>query len=720
MTQEQLFNLSFGSTHQLIKYVRHLLDSNITLSVHPDVDVTKPTLFCANHFTRFETFLMPSFFYQKLNMKVRSLADAGLFQTKLKNYLESLGTVSTRDENRDNIIIGDLIRGKSSWIIYPEGQMHKNKKISLEGDHFVLHNDEESHKMFTGSAVLALKSELEKQAYRQAKQELDREAMEFFREKYSILPDEHTSYDPVQIIPVTISYFPIRTGKNLFTQMSSSMLVQQNEIFMEELEIEGNLLLKADMNIHLDAPISIEKYIHNARLALDIKGNSPSDHASIIDYSRHKLTSAFMDKVYKNTLINFDHLFALVIDNYPTDTLRLTHLRAVIFLCAKELIELKVHRTHPMMHRDFFKLLIDEPYEMFDSVLALALEQNVLTRESDGGYRIDHDVLDNEHTFTTVRLKNTLRVVLNEVAMFSDIKRLVLRILDRHYEEVGKSVFDILYAQDLKRYDYAYRRCYSMLASKPKEVGAPFTLCNPHFEAGMVISHGYKAAPKEMESLAYFVHSLGINVYVVRLDGHGTTPEDLKFSSYVHWIDSFNRGFAAMRLMSRKLYLCGFSAGGLLALIAAASKQHKIDGLICINTAIKFKDIRFNYLLPTVGLFSNLLSHINANIEYYHDTPENPDINYHEHHIRSIMELKKLVDHAQPLLKRITAKTLIIQGSNDPVINPEGADLIYDSIKSIQKEKIMIEADEHVIVTSSHKEEVFKAIENFLKNGATQ
>jgi len=424
--QEQLLKkISFGSTHQLIKYVRHLLDASLTISVHPDLDLTRPTLFCANHFTRVETFLIPSVFYQKLNIKVRCLADSGLFQPKLKEYLESLGTISTKDSNRDTIILSDLIKGQNSWLIYPEGCMLKNKKVTLSGKEFVIHEAKGAHTIPTGSAVLALKCELEKQAYRQAQKEGDLETVKAFREKYDLKEGEVISYIGTQIVPVTINYFPMRTGKNVFTQLAGSILEIKNDVFLEELEVEGNILVNSHMHIHLDAPISIEKYIHTARSALGITGNTKSDHDSIIDYSRHKLTTSVMDKVYKNTLINFDHIFALAIESYPTDTLRLSHLRAVIFLCVKELLMLKVHRTHGMLHRDFFKLLIDEPFEMFDTVLALACDQKILTPQEDGSYRIDKEALANEHTFTTVRLKNTLRVVLNEVALFGDLKSIL-------------------------------------------------------------------------------------------------------------------------------------------------------------------------------------------------------------------------------------------------------------------------------------------------------
>ena len=714
-SQESLFNdIAFGSAHQLITYVRHLLNSNVTLSMHPDVEIAKPSLLCANHFTRVETFIMPSLLYGKLDHKVRSLGDKGLFESKLGDFLESLGTLATNDPNRDTIMISDLMTGKSDWIIYPEGSMMKNKKVTADRDNFIVHEPDAEHAIYTGAAVLALKSELEKRAFNRAQHECHADVVNNFRQKYTIAHDEPLSYASTQLIPVTITYFPIRPGRNFLLGMADSILKVSNEVLLEELEIEGNILADSDMHIHLGEPLDVGKYIHSAIKSLKITHEDEHSDAAIIEHCRHPLTTDLMDTVYKNTFITFDHIFALILENYTLPSLRITELKALIFICVKKVIALQIYRVHEMLQRDFYKLLIDEPFEMFDSVLDLALEQNVLKKNEDGSYSIDHEVLANEHTFHTVRLYNTLRIILNEVALLKDLTHLVKTEIAKPTKKVQKKVFDIIFKQDIKRFDHAYTRFYSIVNSKPKEVGQPFVLYNPLFERGMVISHGYKAAPKEIYDLAHFIHEQGINVYATRIEGHGTLPEDLKETSYTHWIDSFNRGFAAMRQVSKRLYLCGFSAGGLLALVAAASKQHKVDGLICINSAIEINDMRFNYFLPTIGVLSSWLSIIDSDIEYIHSDPENPDINYDKHYINSIMELKKLIDYTRSVLDKVTTNTLIIQGDNDPTVHVNSANIIFEGISSEVKRVEIIPANEHVIVTTERKTQVFEAVKVFL------
>ena len=346
-SQESLFNdIAFGSTHQLVRYVRHLLNSNVTLSMHADAKIAKPSLLCANHFTRVETFILPSFLYGKLDYKVRSLGDKGLFESKLGDFLESLGSLATNDPNRDTIMISDLMTGKSDWIIYPEGSMMKNKKVTAEGDNFIVYEPDSKHAIYTGSAVLALKSELEKRAFNRAQHECRADLVNNFRRKYNIAHDEPLSYASTQLIPVTITYFPIRPGHNFLLDMADSILKVSNEVLLEELEIEGNILADGDMHIHLGAPLDVGKYIHSAIKTLRITHEDEDSDAAIIEHCRHALTTDLMDIVYKNTFITFDHIFALILENYTLSSFRLTQLRALIFICVKKIIELEVYHVY--------------------------------------------------------------------------------------------------------------------------------------------------------------------------------------------------------------------------------------------------------------------------------------------------------------------------------------------------------------------------------------
>src|SRR3989338_11583897 len=72
----------------------------------------QPIMFASNHFTRSETFFIPYLIYKHTGRQIRCLADSGLYFGTLGRFLRSVGTISTKDSRRDNIILKDLISGE--------------------------------------------------------------------------------------------------------------------------------------------------------------------------------------------------------------------------------------------------------------------------------------------------------------------------------------------------------------------------------------------------------------------------------------------------------------------------------------------------------------------------------------------------------------------------------------------------------------------------------
>ena len=126
-----------------------------------------PVMFVANHFTRSETFFIPYLIYKHTGRQVRCLADDSLYSGILGKFLHSVGAVSTKNSKRDNIILHDLISGEYDWMIYPEGGMIKSKEIKNEGS-FMSYTPHRIGPVRTGSAVLALKSQLYRENFNEA------------------------------------------------------------------------------------------------------------------------------------------------------------------------------------------------------------------------------------------------------------------------------------------------------------------------------------------------------------------------------------------------------------------------------------------------------------------------------------------------------------------------------------------------------------------------
>lgn len=705
-------NIFYSSSTYLIKTVESILETNIHVHGQKNILCESPTLFVANHFTRFETFVMPYVISSHFDMDVRSLADHSIFVGYLGKFLGKVGSLSTKDKHRNEIILGDLMSGRENWIIYPEGAMVKNKKV-IKDKEFVLDFLDGKDSVHTGSAVLAMQAELLKQEYKEAQHAGDVIKVRKMREKYFLNESERVAYRNTVVIPINITYVPIRTGVNPLMSIGDKFVDEIDDRIKEELEIEGNILLNSEIHIHFDEPIDVSQYLYHVKQDRQEQSLSVNNE-DLINASRHKLTTRFMEAVYKNVLINFDHIFALVLEYYSEEFIGTNELKRAIFLAARDVALLKKFHVHHSITDELFKLLTDECDPWYDSSLKLALKQNILSQVEEDLFKINKEVFEDEHDFHTIRIKNTLRVILNEIALFPEVSQSVKHNLCKSSHKIKEEVFKVIYGRDYKGYHKNYNKFYSVELSKPKEIGKPFILYNPIFSIGVVLSHGYKSSPSEVKDLANFLHKQGINVYAIRLEGHGTVSEDLRDREWEEWYDSFNRGFAAIRQVSKKLYLIGFSTGGLLALLATARKLNKVDGLIVINAALELQDIRVNYLVPTLNKMNDFLSVFHADLEYVDTEPEFPAFNYKRNYIKSLDQLRLLMEKCQSILPMITTPTLILQADKDPVVKPESADKILEKINSGDKALETFNFSRHVMIAGEGKEQVFKAVYGFI------
>ena len=128
--------LAYRTTGLAIKTLSNLSKARIHLHGQDNIP-GGPIVFVINHFTRLETILMPYLINRATGQTVWSLADAELFQGTLDAFLDAVGVVSTRDPDRDRLIVKTLLTGEASWIIFPEGGMVKNMK-TVENGRFMI------------------------------------------------------------------------------------------------------------------------------------------------------------------------------------------------------------------------------------------------------------------------------------------------------------------------------------------------------------------------------------------------------------------------------------------------------------------------------------------------------------------------------------------------------------------------------------------------------
>lgn len=683
----------------------------------------QPILFVANHFTRSETFFIPYILYKHTGRQLRCLADSSLYRGILGRLLNSVGTISTKNPNRDNIILKDLITAEYDWMIYPEGSMIKSKEIRRESG-FVNYTPSRVGKARTGSAVLALKSQLYRDNIIEAFRENDTQTLEEFRNNMGIEYKEYFQDINTCIVPLNITYYPIRPGNNTVKKLVARLVRQVPKQLAEELEIEGNILLGADINISFGNPINLGDYTKSVRALVYqipiIKKETKSN--LILKYFKYRLTDDFMEKIYSNIQVNLDHIFAAVLYHFKTDRIEINHLKRMIYISAGMIQKCGKYRLNrSLFEENLIKMFIDEPHEEFDSIFSMAKSQGLI-KEDAGVVEINRNQLNKRYDFQEIRLENTLQVMMNEFLLLEMANKIVATNVDLSSGEAKERVFEEIKKRDLEIFDADYQIYFDEDFSKDKSVGAPFFLDSSAKasarikKVGILLCHGYKSAPREVEPLAKFLNGFGFKIYAARLKGHGTSPINMKDVTWQDWYDSLQRGYAALSNICTEIIIVGFSTGGLLGLLSCARKQKNLCAIVAINSALKLNDIKAR-MVPGINLWNELLEKINVKkgrFEYIDDAPENPHINYSRNYLRGVEQLEVLMKNCEENLYKITTPALIIQADNDPVVNPISGKIIFENIKS--RNKILSELDfsNHVIINCSDKEKTFESIRNYL------
>jgi esterase/lipase len=268
----------------------------------------------------------------------------------------------------------------------------------------------------------------------------------------------------------------------------------------------------------------------------------------------------------------------------------------------------------------------------------------------------------------------------------------------------------------VKQFEIDYHQFYIQGESKPMRVGMPILIKGRSKNVGILLSHGYMAAPLEVKKLALYLGKLGFWVYVPRLRGHGTSPDDLAIRTYEDWKASIDRGYAVISSICREVVVGGFSTGAGLALDLAA-RVSRVAGVFAVAAPLTLKDFASRFA-PAVDMWNRIMDKAykdGPKKEFVDNKPENPQINYLRNPISGVKEIERLMDELEPKLPDLSMPALIVQSRLDPVVDPKGSKKIFERIGSQDKKYILFNFKRHGILLGDGAEKVYQVIGDFVK-----
>jgi esterase/lipase len=220
---------------------------------------------------------------------------------------------------------------------------------------------------------------------------------------------------------------------------------------------------------------------------------------------------------------------------------------------------------------------------------------------------------------------------------------------------------------------------------------------------GVLLVHGFLASPAEMRPLAERLRDERFRVLGVRLRGHGTSPWDLERRSWEDWLASLVRGFELLRETHGRVAVVGFSTGAALALLHAAGVPSGLAGVVACAPPLRLRNPRMR-AVPVVHGVNRLLGRITQSagpIPFRPNRPEHPDVNYRHMPLQGLHELKRLVQTLEPRLGAVRCPALVLQATDDPVVEHSGAEMLYAALGSAEKALHWVPARRHGILRAN-------------------
>jgi len=694
--------------------------SKVNVNIHGREHIPAGSLiFVVNHFTRIETFLLPYHIYHLTSRPVWSLANPDMFSGAFGQLLEAVGAVSTRAPHRDRVIVKSLLTGEANWIIFPEGCMVKDK-LFVEHARYAVSCAGGRRPPHTGAATLALRTEFYRQRLRRLAAELPAEAQRLQR-LFGI--DDLTSVlaGTTYIVPVNITYYPLRAKENALSRLADLYLGQLAERYHEELLMEGAMVLDGvDIDIRFGRPIEsgaclscgpIEQDIF-APKRIDFDDRLPS--RPVMRREAYRLMQRYMAAIYAQTTINHDHLFASLLRSLPFRRFTEDDFRRRAFLLATSTTLAGLYR-HQSLETGQSALLTDDRHHKFREFLSLALETGVVRRE--GAVLIkDPTKFSSPLDINRARIDNPIGVIANEVLPLKALQRAVALTAWLPAPFIGTMVHKRLLARAEQEFAADYTAFFRTGESKERDIGRPFLIKGRSRKMGVVLVHGFLAAPRELSELADYLGKQGLWVAVVRLKGHGTSPDDLALRSCDDWRESVDSAYAALNMVCHRVVLVGFSFGGGLAL-DCATRNRQVAGVVAVCPPLRLQDFS-SRLAPSLDIWNRLMTAVHyqkGKREFLEITLEHPDINYHRLPVAGLAALEQFMSELTAQLPDITTPVLIIQSQGDPVVDPEGSKRLFERLGSPQKEYRLFDSARHGILLGEGSDAVHTAIGKFIE-----
>jgi acylglycerol lipase len=248
-------------------------------------------------------------------------------------------------------------------------------------------------------------------------------------------------------------------------------------------------------------------------------------------------------------------------------------------------------------------------------------------------------------------------------------------------------------------------------------------------KAVLLVVHGLAEHSGRYMNLVHHFLPLGYAVYAIDHLGHGRSEGTRvyveRFTDYTDTAAAF-REMIRDRQKDKPVFLVGHSMGGLIGALYLLDHQGELAGAVLSGPAVKVPDNItavtiflgkvFSVLAPRLGLIAPPeaagVSRDPAVVRAYETDPL---VYRGKMTARLGSEILKTMRRVGAEASRITLPLLILQGSADRLVDPSGAQMLYDRVASPDKRIILYEGLYHEVFNEPEHDQVLYDVETWIE-----
>ncbi|MRH43638.1 alpha/beta fold hydrolase [Aquibacillus halophilus] len=223
---------------------------------------------------------------------------------------------------------------------------------------------------------------------------------------------------------------------------------------------------------------------------------------------------------------------------------------------------------------------------------------------------------------------------------------------------------------------------------------------------GCLCIHGFTGGAYELDPLANYLRNYtDWQVEVPTLPGHGEVL-NLNEVTFRQWIDQAEVALMKLKKKCDKIYLIGFSMGGMIASYLAA--KHNVAKLVLLSTSRKY--ISWTQMTMDIGRFVRMgfSGELNDDPLFKRYMSKRGAVP-----VKAMIEFLKCMKFTKPYIKRVKCPVLIAQGIQDGMVPYKTAVYLDKEIPTDTK-VIFFNDSKHHICLGSDKDVLIDRVNLFL------